>query len=83
MSRDWLEMLEHLMKSYRNGGRLDGYELSQIIDIAKRDGVLDATEIRILQKIVAGIKPEEIDAEVRFQLDRIQDKIDKQNKLNS
>ncbi|MFT0212678.1 hypothetical protein VQ643_08665 [Pseudomonas sp. F1_0610] len=83
MSRDWLEMLDHLMASYRNGGKLDAFELTKIIDIAKRDGQLDANEIRVLQKIILSIKPDEVDAEMRLQLERIKDKIDKQNKLNS
>ena len=59
--RDYLEMTFRSIQCFANDGRLDLHELGALLDIAERDGAIDDNEIRVLKKIIAQIKPEEID----------------------
>lgn len=74
-SRDHLEMIAKSIEGFLNGGSLNAAELGEIVDIAERDGQIDQNEIRVLRSIVAKIKPEEVDAELREQLARISRRI--------
>ncbi len=74
-SRDHLEMIAKSIEGFLSGGSLNAAELGEIIDIAERDGQVDQNEIRVLRSIVAKIKPEEVDAELREQLARISRRI--------
>ena len=40
-SRDYLEMTFHSINCFANDGTLDVEELTQIVDIALKDGVVD------------------------------------------
>jgi len=73
--RDYLEMSFRSIQCFANDGRLDGQELAALLDIAERDGVIDDNEIRVLKKIIAQIKPEELDQAMRDKLGEIAQKI--------
>ena len=60
-SRDYLEMTFRSINCFANDGKLDAQELGAIFDIAKRDGVVDQNEIRVLRNIIGMVKPEELD----------------------
>ncbi|MBD8525749.1 hypothetical protein [Pseudomarimonas arenosa] len=67
-SRDYLEMSFESIRCFADDGRLDARELRKLIDIARRDGVMDPNEMRVLRSIIAKIRPEEVDAEMRQEL---------------
>lgn len=73
--RDYLEMSFRSIQCFANDGRLDVQELGSLLDIAKRDGVIDANEIRVLKNIVARIKPEEIDQSMQDKIAQVMQKI--------
>lgn len=59
-SRDYLEMSFRSIQCFSNDGRLDADEFGKIVDIALRDGVLDANEMRVLHRIVRHLTPAEL-----------------------
>ena len=73
--RDYLEMTFRSIQCFANDGRLDVQELGALLDIAERDGAIDDNEIRVLKKIIAQIKPEEIDQAMRDKLAEVAKKI--------
>lgn len=73
--RDYLEMTFRSIQCFANDGRLDVHELGALLDIAERDGVVDDNEIRVLQKIIAQVRPEEIDQAMRDKLAEVAQKI--------
>ena len=73
--RDYLEMTFRSIQCFANDGRLDVHELGALLDIAERDGAIDDNEIRVLKKIIAQIKPEEIDQAMRDKLAEVAKKI--------
>jgi len=73
--RDYLEMTFRSIQCFANDGRLDVHELGALLDIAERDGAIDDNEIRVLKKIIAQIKPEEIDQAMRDKLAEVAQKI--------
>ena len=73
--RDYLEMTFRSIQCFANDGRLDVHELGVLVDIAERDGAIDDNEIRVLKKIIAQIKPEEIDQAMRDKLAEVAKKI--------
>ncbi|WP_439887765.1 hypothetical protein ACSX1C_00470 [Pseudomonas sp. MBLB4123] len=74
-SRDYLEMSFRSIQCFANDGRLDVQELGSLLDIAERDGVIDDNEIRVLKKIIAHIKPEEIDQPMQDKIAQVMQKI--------
>jgi len=70
-NRDFLEMAFQSIQCFSNDGRLDAAELGRILAIAQRDGVTDDNERRVLGNIIARIRPDEIDAAIKAQLDAI------------
>lgn len=74
-SRDYLEMSFHSIQCFSNDGKLDAAELGKIVAIAEKDGVIDQNEIRVLRKIIALIKPHEVDAAMKEKLAEISKKI--------
>ena len=74
-SKDYIEMAFRSIDCFKNGGKLDAKELDSIIKIAERDGVIDHNEIRVLQKIIAKIKPDEVDEAMRRKLAQLAKKI--------
>ena len=73
--RDYLEMTFRSIQCFANDGRLDVHELGALLDIAERDGAIDDNEIRVPKKIIAQIKPEEIDQAMRDKLAEVAKKI--------
>ncbi|WP_296271677.1 hypothetical protein [Pseudomonas sp. UBA6323] len=73
--RDYLEMSFRSIQCFSNDGRLDVQELGELLTIAERDGVIDDNEIRVLKKIIAHLKPEEIDPAMRDKIAEVAKKI--------
>ena len=74
-SKDYIEMAFRSIECFSNDGKLNTKALDDVIRIAERDGVIDQNEIRVLQKIISKIKPEEVDSRVRQKLDHLAKKI--------
>ena len=60
-SRDYLELSFESIRCFAD-------DLRKLIDIARRDGVMDPNEMRVLRNIIGKIRPEEVDAEMRAEL---------------
>ncbi|ATH79844.1 hypothetical protein NLY39_00135 [Pseudomonas sp. KHPS1] len=67
-SRDYLEMAFRSIKCFADDGKLLVHELESLVDIARRDGVVDANEKRILQGIVARLNPVELTADMQTKI---------------
>jgi len=63
------------IQCFSNDGRLDAKELKSLLEIAERDGVIDDNEVRVLRKIIAQVRPEEIDAALRDKIAIVEQKI--------
>jgi uncharacterized tellurite resistance protein B-like protein len=74
-SRDYLELSFRSIQCFANDGRLDVAELGSLLAIAERDGVIDDNEIRVLRKIVALVKPDELDPAMREKIAEVARKI--------
>ena len=74
-SKDYIEMAFRSIECFKKDDKLDAKELDSIIKIAERDGVIDQNEIRVLQKIIAKIKPDEVDSAMRRKLADLAKKI--------
>lgn len=74
-SKDYIEMAFRSIECFDNDGKLDAKELDSIIKIAERDGVIDQNEIRVLQKIISKIKPDEVDDAMRKKLAELAKKV--------
>ncbi|NRB40164.1 MAG: hypothetical protein HRU20_17150 [Pseudomonadales bacterium] len=74
-SRDYLEMSFRSIECFSNDGKLDSYELSEILKIAEKDGEIDQNEIRVLQNIISKVKPEEVDESMKVMLKKVSDVI--------
>lgn len=59
-SRDYLEMIFHSINCFANDGVLDVGELEQIVEIAKRDGVVDDNEKRVLSNIFSRLNSSDL-----------------------
>ncbi|PKM30414.1 MAG: hypothetical protein CVV08_16475 [Gammaproteobacteria bacterium HGW-Gammaproteobacteria-12] len=73
--RDYLEMTFRSIQCFSNDGRLDAQELKALLEIAERDGVIDDNEVRVLRKIMAQVRPEEIDSALRDKIAIVEKKI--------
>ena len=74
-SRDYLEMSFRSIQCFSNDGKLDAQELAKILEIAENDGRIDNNEMRVLQNIIARIKPNEVDAAMKQKMMEISEKI--------
>jgi len=74
-SKDYIEMAFRSIECFKKDGKLDAKELDSIIKITERDGIIDQNEIRVLQKIIAKIKPDEVDDAMRRKLSQLAKKI--------
>jgi tellurite resistance protein len=63
------------IQCFSNDGRLDAQELKALLEIAERDGVIDDNEARVLRKIIAQVRPEEINAALRDKIAIVEQKI--------
>lgn len=73
--RDYLEMTFRSIQCFSNDGRLDAQELKALLEIAERDGVIDDNEVRVLRKIIAQVRSEEIDSALRDKIAIVEKKI--------
>jgi len=64
-------MTIHTINSFMVDGRLDIEEPEQIINIAKRDGIVDANEKRVLAEIIARLTPEELTGEMQRHIEEV------------
>jgi hypothetical protein len=74
-ARDYLEMSFRSIQCFSNDGKLDANELGKILEIAEKDGKIDNNEMRVLQNIIARIKPHEVNDEMRAKMMEISEKI--------
>jgi hypothetical protein len=74
-ARDYLEMSFRSIQCFSNDGKLDAHELAKILEIAEKDGKIDNNEMRVLQNIIARIKPNEVDAAMKQKMMEISEKI--------
>ncbi|MBK8187329.1 MAG: hypothetical protein IPK77_08860 [Cellvibrio sp.] len=74
-ARDYLEMSFRSIQCFSNDGKLDANELGKILEIAEKDGKIDNNEMRVLQNIIARIKPHEVNDAMRAKMMEISEKI--------
>lgn len=72
-SRDYLELSFRSINCFADDGKLDADELESLIQIAKRDGVVDDNEKRVLGNIVAKVREEEIDADLALKIEKLEE----------
>ena len=63
-SNDYLEMSFRSINCFANDGKLDVYELNEIVAIALKDGVVEDDEKRVLASIIARLNAEELVGEL-------------------
>ncbi len=64
-AKSYIEMAIESIQVFANDGKLDAAELQRMLDIALRDGQIDADEMRVLGKIVAHAEKGPVDADVQ------------------
>lgn len=74
-SRDYLEMAFRSIECFSNDGKLDVSELGKILEIAERDGEIDANEARVLSNIISRLNPAELNSEMQSKVEEIKQKI--------
>nr|WP_298136385.1 hypothetical protein [uncultured Pseudomonas sp.] len=67
-SRDYLEMAFRSIQCFADDGKLLVHELESLVDIARRDGVVDSNEKRILQGIIERLNPAELTAAMQAKI---------------
>ena len=70
-NRDYLEMTFHSINCFANDGKLDVNELSQIVNIALKDGVVDDNEKRVLSNIINRLNQAELDGELLAKVEEV------------
>lgn len=64
-AKSYIEMAIESIQVFANDGKLDAAELQRMLDIALRDGQIDADELRVLGKIVTQAEKGALDADVQ------------------
>ena len=75
-SKDYLDISIKAIEHFANDGKLDAEELSELLSLAERDGIIDDDEKRVLKNVISRIKPDEIDDAMQAQLEEIFVKLD-------
>ncbi len=70
-SRDYLELTYRSINCFADDGKLDADELASLIGIAKRDGVIDENERRVLKNIVSKVRESEIDTSLAAKIEEL------------
>jgi hypothetical protein len=70
-SNDFLEMTFRSINCFANDGKLDVDELNEIVEIALKDGVVDANEKRVLASIISKLNAEELVGELADKVSQI------------
>lgn len=63
-SRDYLEMTFRSINAFANDGTLDAEELGELVEIALRDGHIDANEKRVLENVLSRLNDEDLNDEL-------------------
>ena len=63
--KSYIEMAIESIQAFANDGKLDVKELQRMLDIALRDGQIDADEMRVLGKIVMQAEKGPLDDEAK------------------
>lgn len=64
-NRDYLELAAEAVRVFGNDGKLNEVELSRLLDIAKRDAIVDTNEVRVLTNIIGKVKSYELTTSMR------------------
>ena len=64
-AKSYIEMAIESIQAFANDGKLDAAELQRMLDIALRDGQIDADELRVLGKIVLQAEKGPLDVDVQ------------------
>ena len=64
-AKSYIEMAIESIQAFANDGKLDAAELQRMLDIALRNGQIDADELRVLGKIVTQAEKGPVDADVQ------------------
>ncbi|GAB2884265.1 hypothetical protein GCM10027046_11030 [Uliginosibacterium flavum] len=59
-NRDYLEIAFRSIECFTDDGKLRVDELQKLVDVALRDGVVDANEKRVLRNILRRLKTDEL-----------------------
>ncbi len=70
-NKDYLEMTFHSINCFADDGKLDVYELNQILAIALKDGVVDENEKRVLSNIIGRLNESELGGELLSKVEEI------------
>lgn len=62
-AKSYIEMAIDSIQAFANDGKLDAAELKHLLDIALRDGQIDAEEMRVLGKIIIQAEKTPLDTE--------------------
>ncbi|MFA5684530.1 MAG: hypothetical protein WCZ65_06045 [Lysobacteraceae bacterium] len=74
--RDHLEMAFKSILCFANDGKLLPAELREIVDIALRDGVVDADEKRVLRNIIGRLDATELTADMLAKIKKLRSEHD-------
>ncbi len=70
-SKDYLEMSFRSINCFANDGKLDIFELNEIVDIALKDGVVDDNEKRVLGSIISRLNADELKGELEERVNQL------------
>ena len=69
--KSYIEMAIESIQVFANDGKLDAAELQRLLDIALRDGQIDADELRVLGTIVAQAEKGSVAPDVEALIEQI------------
>jgi hypothetical protein len=72
-SKDYLEMSFRSINCFANDGKLDVFELNEIVDIALKDGVVDDNEKRVLGSIISRLNSDELQGELEQRVNQLRE----------
>ena len=70
-AKSYIEIALESIQAFANDGRLDAAELQRMLDIALRDGQIDADESRVLGKIILQAEKGPVAADVQALIAKI------------
>lgn len=70
-SRDYLEIAFRSIECFSDDGKLRVDELQKLVDVALRDGVVDANEKRVLRNILRRLKTDELTPDMLAKIDAV------------
>lgn len=74
-NRDYLEMTFRSIECFADDGKLDVAELAALMDVARRDGVVDDNEKRVLKNIFSRLNRADLTAEMIREIEQIRQDI--------